>query len=407
MASRRRVAVQIVGHGQYGREVAQGIIGYSLGHADWEIHYEGVTDPTAVERIAAAITDWPADGAILQVMNSQLANAISLTGIPVVLIHGEENDRASVVCPDNVAVGCTVAKYFVDRGLRQLAYCGVMGGEYSQQREDGFCAEARKSDRPTSVIQYRYLARNSRDWISDHRTMEQWLRDLPKPVGLMACNDSIGKELVAMCCHLGLRVPDDVAVVGVDNDSVECAMSRVPLSSVRLPTGEIGFTAARVLDEMMDARKPKRESVRLPPTMIVTRRSSDIYTTEQEDVRAALGFVRDNASTPITVEDVLRQVPVSRRWLEKQFVAVLGRTIRQEILRAHAEYAQRLLIDTDLKIAVVGRRSGYSEYQVFPKLFRQTTGLLPSEFRRRYGHAATQATEASAKTTKHTPRSEA
>lgn len=387
MATQKKVAVMIIGHGLYGREVAQGIAQYTLGRADWDIHYEGVADQMAVQRIIAAISDWPADGAIVQTMNGQLAAAIHAAQIPVVLINGQLEDGVAVVCPDNRAVGASVAEYLIGRRLRSLAFCGVQGESFSDDREEGFGKVAGKAGITPTKLEYRYMASKSKDWITDYHAMITWLQGLPRPTGLMACNDSIARDVVAVCCRLGIRVPDDVAIVGVDNDNVECSMSQIPLSSVKLPTSEIGFRAAEVLDGMMSGKLRHPSPTRLAPTMVVTRQSSDTYMVENRELRAALCYIREHAPEPITVADILKAVPVSRRWLEKQFQSVFGYTIRDEILRAHAEHAKRLLVDTDLKIATISRKSGYTQYQVFPHLFKQSAGMLPSEFRRRFGTA--------------------
>lgn len=387
MATRKKVAVMVFGHSLYGREVAQGIARYTLNHADWDIHYEGTADHSAVERIIAAISDWPADGAIVEAMDKELAAAINAVQVPVVLVSGQFDDGVAVVCPDNRAVGISVAEYLIGRGLRSLAFCGVQGEAFSDHREEGFRKAALKAGITPSKLEYRYMASKSRDWISDYQAMVTWLQNLPRPTGLMACNDAVARDVVAVCFRFGIRVPDDLAIVGVDNDTVECSMSRVPLSSVKLPTSEIGFRAAQVLDGMMSGKQPRPSPICLAPTMVVTRQSSDTYMVANRELREALCYIREHAAEPITVADILRAVPVSRRWLEKQFQVVFGYTIRDEILRAHAEQAKRLLVDTDLKIATISQKSGYTQYQVFPHLFKQSTGMLPSEFRRRFGAA--------------------
>jgi LacI family transcriptional regulator len=387
MATRKKVAVMVSGHALYGREVAQGIAQYTLNHADWDVHYEGVADHLAIQRIVAAISDWPADGVIVQTMDRQLSATVNAAEIPGVLVGGQFADGVAIVCPDNRAVGAAVAEYLIGRGLRSLAFCSVQGEAFSDHREEGFRKAARNAGVTPTKLE---LSTKSRDWISDCQAMNAWLQSLPRPTGLMACNDSIARDVVAACCRLGIHVPDDLAIVGVDNDSVECSMSQIPLSSVKLPTSEIGYRAAEVLDDMMSGKSRRPNPICLPPTMVVTRQSSDTYMVENLELREALCYIREHAAEPITVADILKAVPVSRRWLEKQFQAIFGYTIREEILRAHAEYAKRLLVDTDLKISAISRKSGYTQYQVFPHLFKHSTGMLPSEFRRRFGAAVNQ-----------------
>ena len=163
--------------------------------------------------------------------------------------------------------------------------------------------------------------------------MRQWLKRLPKPVAVLACNDLPACDLAVVCRSLGLRVPDDVALLGVDNDELECRLATPPISSIDIPAQRIGYEAARLLDQLLHGKRPANRSLFLPPIRVVTRQSTDTLATGDHVVRAALSYIREHATSGITVDSVVRQIDASRRELERHFRRVLGRSVLTEIRR--------------------------------------------------------------------------
>jgi LacI family transcriptional regulator len=351
-------------------------------HADWEMHYEGTAEKTALERTMAAVSGWGAQGVILQGNEEgRLSEYVRKTKTPCVLIGGVGPEGISTVCPDNPAVGQLVANYFQQRHMPNFGFVGVAKQQYSVGRLAGFQEELRKMHHRAHVFELNFVATGDRDWMADYARLATWLKSVPKPVGVMAASDYLGRDVIWTCRRLGLRVPDDVAVVGVDNDPVECSMCPIALSSVRLPAERIGYGAAELLDRLMRHRAKLPPPTLLPPVEIITRPSSDVFAVDDAELAVALRVIRDRAGEPITVSDILSVVPLSRRALERRCTKVLGTTLRYAILRAHAEKAKRLLADTDMKMPLVSERSGFSRYQVFSRLFKKMTGMLPSEYR--------------------------
>lgn len=213
--------------------------------------------------------------------------------------------------------------------------------------------------------------------------LRRWLSALPKPVGLFAGNDLCGSQLSEACHEAGLRIPEDVALVGVDNDDLFCELTRPSLSSVAIPAERIGYEAASLLDRRLEGVKPPRKPLLFPPLGVVARQSSDLVASDEPEVTAALRFIRNHSHTPISVSDVLREIAVSRSGLERQFRQVLRRGVGDEIRRAHLERAKSLLAGTDLSVAVVAKQSGYSGIKHLCTVFRQATGLTPTAYRRR------------------------
>ncbi|MBI3463024.1 MAG: substrate-binding domain-containing protein, partial [Planctomycetes bacterium] len=217
--------------------------------------------------------------------------------------------------------------------------------------------------------------------------LQRWVQSLPKPVGIFACHDIWGLQAVEACRLAELRVPEDVAIIGVDNDDLLCELARPSLSSIAVPTLRIGHEAAALLDRLLRGSRPPRQPILIPSSGIVARQSSDVLALRQPDVAAAVRYIRDHAHRPICVADVLREVAVGRRSLERQFRAVLNRGIWGEIRRVHLDRARELLATTAQSIAEVATQAGFTDLQQLSRVFRQETGLTPSAYRRRFHEA--------------------
>jgi LacI family transcriptional regulator, galactose operon repressor len=193
-----------------------------------------------------------------------------------------------------------------------------------------------------------------------------------------------GSQVSEFCRQLGFRVPDEVAIVGVDDDDLLCELSRPSLSSVALPGERIGYEAAVLLDRWLRGLRPPKKVVVLPPVGVVVRQSSDLMAVPDPQVSAALRFIREQADRPLHVQDVLREVPMARRALERRFRKWLQRSISEEIRRIHLERSRQLLSQTDLPLSAVATQSGFTDGRQLSVVFRRETGLTPSAFRRRF-----------------------
>ena len=200
----------------------------------------------------------------------------------------------------------------------------------------------------------------------------------------MSCNDDRGQQLLNACRQIETAVPDQVAVVGVDNDEELCNLSTPALSSVDVNAERNGFVASGLLAGMMSGKKPFPGSeVLFPPSHVVTRRSTDTFAADDPLMARALKFIRDHAASTIGVDDVVRAALTSRRKLERQFETLLSRSPNQEIVRIRIERARSLLLETDLSLAAVARQSGFGGVKYFGDAFRRHTGTSPGEFRRK------------------------
>lgn len=210
--------------------------------------------------------------------------------------------------------------------------------------------------------------------------MVRWLKSLRKPVGLMACNDVCGREVLQACATAALKVPDEVAVVGVDNDEMMCELSNPPLSSVALDLELAGYDAALLLDSLIKDQVSAGE-VWVRPTHVVSRRSSDAIAQEDPIVARALQFIRDRASQNLAVTEVYEEVGVSRRTLERRFMHAINRTVLSEIVRRRVERAKRLLLETDMPCYEIAAEAGFGSLNSFNRTFGRSEGMTAQTFR--------------------------
>jgi LacI family transcriptional regulator len=219
-------------------------------------------------------------------------------------------------------------------------------------------------------------------WETQQTALVKWLKQLPQPIGILACTDQLGFWLLDACARAGLRVPDQVAVLGVENDETLCAMSHPPLSSVRLGGERVGFEAARLLDRMMRGAKPRKTPLLLPPLGIESRQSTDAIAAEDPVLAHAIHRVRTDAVAGLRVDDLLESIPISRSSLERGFRRVLGRSPHAEINRVRLQKAADLLTLTELSLDVISLRTGFADKHYFSKCFRDAFGVPPGQYRR-------------------------
>jgi len=293
-------------------------------------------------------------------------------------------DPAGAVLLDNAAIGRLAAEHLTERGFRHLAFVGEKGVNWSAERDEGFqmCWKAGRASHPNATFHRLDLAlAHVDDWRPAVGELVGWLRTLPRPVGILACHDLRAREVSQACRVASLRVPEEVAIVGVDNDDLLCEMTDPPLSSVSVPWDQIGYHMGAHLHCLLQGRRQPGHLPVVMPRGIQIRRSSDIYAVADEAVARACLHLQDHAYEPLQVEVLARTTGVSRRGLERRFRRELGRSPHVEIQRLRLERARQLLRETSLPIAVVAERSGWSSVQRFMVVFKARIGQTPGQFR--------------------------
>jgi len=380
----RRIALLMGQDISFCRDVIRGIREYAVGRRDWVLQ-DGPPETSVIQ----AFRRWKPHGIIAQLLTSDLARQVLRLRKPVIdtscTIPGL---TVPIVDVDHKAVGRLGAEHFLERGYRHFGFFGSEWAHYSRLREASFRLRLAEAGYTLSSCYAEYLLRLPAlaGWKESTRRVQHWLRTLPKPVGILASNDIPARDLADACLQLGLRVPDEVALLGVDNDDLECGLTSPPLSSIATPGRRIGHEAARLLDALMTGKSIPREPVFLPPVGIVTRQSTDTLAVHDPAVVAALDFIRRHVDDDIGVADVADAAVLGRRTLEHRFRRLLGHTVLDEMRRMRIQRAEQLLSDTDLAMPVIARRSGFSTPQRMAVVFRQSTGLTPSEYRRQTHH---------------------
>lgn len=365
----------------YARSLLLGIGDYVLGHGPWRLH---CAELGRDEEPPGWITRWKGDGIIVRGENKAMARAAAKFRGPIVdLTPSRLMPRAPWVKSDDNAIARLAADHFLERGFRHLAFCGDPQFSWSTRRSERFVSLVRSAGRSCAIYEPR-----DRSPTSDLEVDEiaKWLAALPKPVGVFACYDNRGQQVLEACRRAELAVPEEVAVLGVDNDEVLCGLSPPPMSSVILNPRRVGWDGAALLSRMMRGETLEQVAHLIPPIGIATRQSTDILAVADPRIAAALRYIREHACERIRVSDVLRQCPMARRALEMRFKKLTGRTPRQEILRVQLNRAKELLIGTELAMSEIAERTGFSP-DYLSEVFKANEGLVPSAYRRRYGRS--------------------
>lgn len=376
----RRVALLIETSRAYGRELLDGVRRHmGEGITPWSVFAELRSLRTP---LPPWLRDWDGDGILTRSGSPAMAEAVAATGLPAVELRSSRTDHGlPFVGVDNRALAELAAAHFLDRGFRHFGVYGLTTESFFEQRRDRFIEVV--ADRGFDCATQMQRGRERpREWDRQQSALVEWVRTLPKPCGVMACTDQLGFWLLEACRVAGVGVPDEVAVLGVENDETLAAISTPPLSSVRLPGSRVGRRAAELLDALMNGGSPPPGPILLPPTQIATRQSTDVVAVDDPDLAAALRVIRERATDGISVGDVLSEVAISRRLLERKMRAAIGRTPRQEIERVRLERAKTLLVATDLSLAAIAVRCGYEHPQRLSERFAARFGQPPGAWRR-------------------------
>ncbi len=377
----RRVAIIPDLARTYDRQVLDGIGRYVRDHGSWSlyIHEDPLLKLTQLQQ-------WQGDGVIANLDDPRVFHAVAAMGLPVVGFGGARrtDGRTAYMATDDQAIARLAAEHLLDRGFRQFAYCGLPDDPakpWAAARARAFTRIVGEAGCPVSVYKGHRAAMRRWQHMLDH--MSRWIASLPRPVGLMACNDARARQVLEVCRRLGVRVPEDVAVIGVDNDRLICELSLPPLSSVIQGTERLGYQAAALLDDLMAGRSPDQQAFTVPPVGVATRQSTDILAIDDALITRAMRFIAEHAREGIQVGDVLTHLGVCRATLDQRFRLRLGRTAHAEIQRVRFREIQELLRATDMTLEEIARRCGFRYVQYLAASFRKHTGQSPGEYRRR------------------------
>ncbi len=369
----------------YGRGICRGVADYAERHEDWLIlpHER----PELNE-----LPDWlrksRVDGFIAYIPNRKLHHRISALGVPVVDVHGR--CRASdipVIESDARVIASMALRFFIKSGFQHLAYCGYPSVFFSDQREEAFRLQTDPLKRgahiyaPPSHAQVgEDLYQFEKGTVTHEAALATWLRSLPKPVGLLACNDIRGQQIINACRESEIRVPEEVAVLGVDNDEIICRLCRPTLSTIEPDVESIGRLAGELMAAQFSGHSVEA-SYQVPPRRVVERRSTDVVVASHPLVVNAARLIRDRDCAEVSVDQVCEAVGTSRSTLDKLFLTHLGRSVAGEMTRIRVQRSQGLLQSSDLPLTEIARRCGFSSATYFCRFFKRMTGQTPDSYR--------------------------
>ncbi len=382
-----RVALLIETSRGYGRGLLRGIVRYARLHGPWSFYIT----PGDFEQALPKMKLWGGAGIIARVETLKMAHAVLAADVPTVLLDADPRitgdvprlEKLSEVSSDSEGAVRMGVDHLLERGFEYVAYVGIPHRVWSDRRLAAFNVVMRESGCEPYIYP---LPRRKRDfsWEREQTSLARWIEELPKPVGVMACNDDRGRGVLEACRMAGVCVPEEVAVIGIDNDELLCELADPPLTSVALNTEHGGYRTAHLLDQLMQHKITTAQHLVVEPTQVVARRSTDVQAYNGREVGAALSFIHRNRARNFTVSDVAKTVGISRRNLEVKFRRALGRTILSEIQRVRLDHAKRMLRDTDLPIPDVAESSGYNSASYLTQVFRKEVGVSPAKYRTRF-----------------------
>ncbi|WP_025764298.1 AraC family transcriptional regulator [Dyadobacter tibetensis] len=370
----------------YSKSLMKGINTYSKEHGPWIFcrmplfHRETV----GMDGILKWALEWGADGIIGQLYNDQDIQKIVDAGIPVIAQDFKERfTEIPNITGAYRSTGALGAEYFLKKGFTNFAFYGFGDIVWSRERAEGFEDRLAQSGHEVHYFEHK-KARSTELWYYKPSSLSRWLKSLPKPIGLMTCDDNQGQHITEACRHVGIRIPEEVAVLGVDNDEMICDLSDPPLSSIALDTEQGGYEAGRLMDQMIQQGTQAFYDIVVAPLQVITRHSTDIYATHDHHIASSLKYIHQNIEKNLHVDEVVKQVPLSRRALEKRFLEITGFPIYKYIFNLRIEKFTQKLLDTDMSVFEIAMDMGLTDSKNIARQFRQVKGCSPSEFRRKY-----------------------
>ncbi len=363
----------------YTRELIAGVRRYVAAQGPWSVFVE-------LRALDSApppwLHKWDGDGILTRTFTQEMSDLVSATGLPAVELRATQlSGGRPFVGMDNAHIGRSVADHFHERGYRRFAAYGLCSERFFMERVANFLATARAYGCPCWELS-EDASETVSDWELTQSRLVSWLQKLEKPVGIFAANDQLGVLLLEACQRAGIAVPEEVAVVGAENEETLCTFASPPLTSVRFDGQTVGYRAAELLDQMMQGSRPAESQILVSPRGILCRSSSDEMVIRDPLIALAARMIREEATRGLTVETLCKRLNASRSTLDRRMNAALGRSPKQEIRRIRLREVERLLRDTDLTLESIAELTGFTHSQYLHTTFKEAYGITPGRIRR-------------------------
>ena len=379
----KRVLILIDYSSEFSRRLLKGLIQYSKDHGPWMFYRLPTYYKTlhGKEGIVEWAKEWKAD-AIIARWDHEGTNLLGTLNIPVLLQnYKERSPYFSNLTGDYIGTGEIAAKFFIKRRYRNFAFYGNKGVVWSRERAEGFRREVEKSGGNYYYFESENLS--GEEWGTSYIELDEWLLSLPKPVGLFACDDSFALRVSQMCKINNILIPEEISLLGVDNDELICHLSDPPISSIVTDVEKGGYEAGRLIDRMGNNEIQDPFNIIIKPTRIELRKSTEKYDIENDYISQVVNFIEDHFTSDIDIEGLTELVPLSRRSLEVKFKEEMGKSIYQFILGCRIDYFANLLLTTDRTLFDLALESGFNDCKNIPRIFKKIKGCTPIEYRKR------------------------
>jgi LacI family transcriptional regulator, galactose operon repressor len=331
------------------------------------------------------LIDWPGDGILAAINTQEEANCAMKFAIPIVNVSSALPNPPVPSCViDNRAIGVLAADHLIDKGFRTFAYYGLKDVEYSRQRNEGFESRLKTSSfNSEEFLSCPTYHHEGSDWLRQNHVLAEWLQSMAKPIGLFAVSDYRARQAMDACHLVGLKVPEEVAIVGMGNENLVCEHVCPAITSIARNNHLQGYRSAEMLHRLILGEEIQDPLHPIPPLEVVERDSTNTYAVSDSRLREALEYLHEHLHEPrFSIDDVTREAQVSRRWLEYAFRDALGETPYQYLRRQRLARARRLLVEEPkTKIYTIAQRSGFSSAKQLAMTFQQDFGMSPREYR--------------------------
>ncbi len=370
---------------EFSRGILKGLIRYSKDHGPWIFYrlpsyYKTLYGEKGVIQWAK---EWKAD-AIIARWDEEGTHLLTSLNIPIILQnYKSRSDYFSNLTGDYIGTGEMAAHFFIKRRYQNFAFYGNKGVIWSQERAEGFRKEIEKAGGNYYYFESENL--DGEQWSSSHLQLDNWLLSLPKPIALFACDDSFALRVSEICKINNIAIPDEIALLGVDNDELICNLSDPTISSIVLDVEKGGYEAGRLMDQLIHHQREEPFNIVIRPTRFELRKSTEKYNITNEYILQVVHYIEKHFTSEINIEELTRLVPLSRRNLEVKFKNEMGTTIYQFILNCRIDYFTHLLLTTNRPLFDLSIDAGFSDYKNISRLFKRMKGCTPLEYREKFG----------------------
>lgn len=363
-----------------GRDILRGIARYVRVHEPWLLYHE----PRSLEESAPKwLRHWQGDGIIARIQTPALAEEVLASGIPAVDVLGVVHDtRLPLVHVDDATISRLAATHLLERGFKRFGFFGIDGENWSEHRHKTFAEVVQTAGCELHSYTLPRALSTGHSWEEVQDELARWVADLPKPAGVMVCSDQRGPQLLDACRRAGVRVPDEVAVIGVDNDEPLCEVCNPPLSSVNPNHQQVGYAAAALLSRLMKGKTPPSKPTLIQSMDVVTRLSTDVLAIEDRKLAEALRLIREFACAGLKVDDLARHVGLSRSVLQRRFRTVLRKSVHEEILEVRLKRACDLITSSDLPLIEIAESTGFKHQEYLGAVLKSRLQKTPAQLRR-------------------------